>query len=63
MLVSAPIRLNPQSAKRQIKIASRVQIWNCAGPGTASKLAPEAPRGAVCATSRADSESDDDGGA
>eukprot|EP00969_Alexandrium_andersonii_P309172 13662696-Alexandrium_andersonii.AAC.1 len=24
-----------------------VRTWNCAGPGTASKLAPEAPKGCI----------------
>eukprot|EP00969_Alexandrium_andersonii_P307259 13581908-Alexandrium_andersonii.AAC.1 len=39
-LQSAPTR-NPPFGKR--KIASGARTWNCAGPGVASKLVPEAP--------------------
>eukprot|EP00969_Alexandrium_andersonii_P297284 13137738-Alexandrium_andersonii.AAC.1 len=28
-------------------IRDRVRTWNCAGPGTASQLPPEAPEGCV----------------
>eukprot|EP00969_Alexandrium_andersonii_P210392 9293866-Alexandrium_andersonii.AAC.1 len=39
---SASIRKPPCVA---CNIASGVRAWNCAGPGTASKLGPEAPEG------------------
>eukprot|EP00969_Alexandrium_andersonii_P130416 5766926-Alexandrium_andersonii.AAC.1 len=42
MQQSASIRNPPCGA---YDIASGGQPWNCAGPGTASKLAPEAPKG------------------
>eukprot|EP00969_Alexandrium_andersonii_P359601 15453569-Alexandrium_andersonii.AAC.1 len=54
VLQSAPIR-NPPF--RTCKIASSVRTWNCAGPGTASRVGPKLPRDALCVLFRADSES------
>eukprot|EP00969_Alexandrium_andersonii_P049646 2178933-Alexandrium_andersonii.AAC.1 len=44
MLQSASIRSPPCV---QCKIPSGVRTWDCAGPGTASKSAPEAPEGSA----------------
>eukprot|EP00969_Alexandrium_andersonii_P298059 13173558-Alexandrium_andersonii.AAC.1 len=41
--VSSAIRLNLRSAEKCSKIAAGAWSLNCAGPGTASTLVPEAP--------------------
>eukprot|EP00969_Alexandrium_andersonii_P154844 6845606-Alexandrium_andersonii.AAC.1 len=61
MLVSAPIRVNPQSAMPKMQKSLQVRE-----PGTARaqerrrNRSPQLPRGAFCTASRADSESADE---
>eukprot|EP00969_Alexandrium_andersonii_P369620 15475554-Alexandrium_andersonii.AAC.1 len=47
---------------RKRKHASNVRSLGCAAPGTASKLAPEAHEGALCAAVHGDAESADANG-
>eukprot|EP00969_Alexandrium_andersonii_P359843 15454068-Alexandrium_andersonii.AAC.1 len=58
MLVSAPIRLDPQSAMRKVQHRFRRSSLELHGPRNGLKSGPRSSRrGAFCAVVRADSES------